>query len=127
MLDLGLSTHVHSFTRAEILTMEDLKLMTDADMAEVGLPKGPRLRIIDALKRIRGGAAPGGVVVVSTFGPDGPERCAGLPVRRYDCGSLAAEFEPDFELVSGGPIVPPIAAGDQRPYVAAVLRRVGPG
>ena len=55
MLDLGLSTHVRSFTRAEILTMEDLKLMTDADMAEVGLPKGPRLRIIDALKRIHGG------------------------------------------------------------------------
>jgi|TARA_B100000405_G_scaffold302423_2_gene265693 hypothetical protein len=55
LLDLGLSTHVRSFTRAEILTMEDLKLMTDADMAEVGLPKGPRLRIIDALKRIRGG------------------------------------------------------------------------
>jgi hypothetical protein len=55
LLDLGLSTHVRSFTRAEILTMEDLKLMTDADMAEVGLPKGPRLRIIDALKRIHGG------------------------------------------------------------------------
>lgn len=55
LLDLGLSTHIRSFTRAEILTMEDLKLMTDADMAEVGLPKGPRLRIIDALKRIHGG------------------------------------------------------------------------
>ena len=55
LLDLGLSAHVRSFVRAEILTMDDLKLMTDADMAEVGLPKGPRLRIIDAMKRIHGG------------------------------------------------------------------------
>ena len=59
MLDVGLSTHLGSLTKAEVFTMEDLALMTDADMKEVGLPKGPRLRILDALKKGGGGGAAG--------------------------------------------------------------------
>ena len=51
MLDLGLSAHMTLLTKAEVLTMDDLALMTDEDMKEVGLPKGPRLRIIDAFKK----------------------------------------------------------------------------
>jgi 2-polyprenyl-3-methyl-5-hydroxy-6-metoxy-1,4-benzoquinol methylase len=33
-----------------------------------------------------------GQVVVATFAPDGPEKCSGLPVMRYDPDSLAAEL-----------------------------------
>ncbi len=43
--------------------------------------------------------APGGQAVVATFGLDGPERCSGLPVRRYDAAGMAAEFAPAFRLV----------------------------
>jgi SAM-dependent methyltransferase len=68
--------------------------------------------------------APGGVLVVATFAPEGPEWCAGLPVRRYDCESLAAEFVPEFELVECRTLAPASAGGDQRPYVAVVLRRM---
>ena len=35
---------------------------------------------------------PGGHVIVATFGPEGPERCSGLPVARYDEVSLHATF-----------------------------------
>jgi len=33
---------------------------------------------------------PGGHAVLATFALDGPERCSGLPVRRYDAAGLAA-------------------------------------
>jgi SAM-dependent methyltransferase len=69
------------------------------------------------------GVSPGGVLVVATFGLGGPSMCAGLPVCRYDCPSLAAEFAPDFELVAGEELGPQSSVGDQRPYVAVVLRR----
>ena len=35
---------------------------------------------------------PGGHVIVSTFGPEGPPKCSGLEVMRYDAGLLHAEF-----------------------------------
>jgi SAM-dependent methyltransferase len=42
---------------------------------------------------------PGGHVIVATFGPDGPTRCSGLDVVRYDYASLHGEFGARFELV----------------------------
>ncbi len=41
---------------------------------------------------------PGGTFIIATFALDGPERCSGLPVRRYDPEMLAAEFGPAFEI-----------------------------
>lgn len=41
----------------------------------------------------------GGHVIVATFGPDGPEKCSGLDVVRYDAGSLHGEFGPKFRLL----------------------------
>jgi 2-polyprenyl-3-methyl-5-hydroxy-6-metoxy-1,4-benzoquinol methylase len=42
---------------------------------------------------------PGGHVIVSTFGPEGPSRCSGLEVMRYDAESLHGEFGGRFRLV----------------------------
>jgi ubiquinone/menaquinone biosynthesis C-methylase UbiE len=42
--------------------------------------------------------APGGQVVLATFGPEGPVRCSGLDVRRYSVESLAAELDAGFRL-----------------------------
>ena len=42
---------------------------------------------------------PGGHVIVSTFGPEGPTRCSGLEVMRYDAESLHNEFGVRFRLV----------------------------
>ena len=42
---------------------------------------------------------PGGHVIVSTFGPEGPATCSGLDVARYDAGSLHGEFGERFKLI----------------------------
>jgi trans-aconitate methyltransferase len=70
---------------------------------------------------------PGAILIVATFAPEGPERCAGLEVRRYDVAALAAEFAPDFDLIEGRSLVPVAGSGDQRPYIGVVLRRIGRG
>lgn len=41
---------------------------------------------------------PGGHVVLGVFGPEGPERCSGLPVRRYGPGELAAFLGAGYRL-----------------------------
>ena len=43
---------------------------------------------------------PGGHVIVSTFGPEGPTKCSGLDVVRYDADSLHNEFGTRFRLVN---------------------------
>ena len=42
---------------------------------------------------------PGGHVIVSPFGPDGPEKCSGFDVMRYDAKSLHREFGSSFRLI----------------------------
>lgn len=46
------------------------------------------------------GLRPGGHVILATFSPSGPERCSGLPVRRYGADDLKAVLGPNFEMVS---------------------------
>jgi len=41
----------------------------------------------------------GGHVIVSTFGPEGPTRCSGLDVARYDAESLHREFGVHFRML----------------------------
>jgi SAM-dependent methyltransferase len=47
------------------------------------------------LRALRGG----GHAIIATFAADGPERCSGLPVMRYEPETLAAELGPDLELI----------------------------
>jgi 2-polyprenyl-3-methyl-5-hydroxy-6-metoxy-1,4-benzoquinol methylase len=42
---------------------------------------------------------PGDNVIVSTFGPEGPTKCSGLEVVRYDAKSLHQEFGVHFRLL----------------------------
>lgn len=48
---------------------------------------------------VRDVLTPGGTVIIGTFALDGPERCSGLPVRRYDAAGIAAELGDRFRLV----------------------------
>jgi SAM-dependent methyltransferase len=47
---------------------------------------------------MRRSVKPGGYVVIATFGPEGPERCSGLPICRYDAATLSRELGDDFTL-----------------------------
>jgi 2-polyprenyl-3-methyl-5-hydroxy-6-metoxy-1,4-benzoquinol methylase len=48
---------------------------------------------------LRQALRPGGHVIIATFALDGPERCSGLPVVRYDAGSLGQALGSGFNLV----------------------------
>ena len=41
----------------------------------------------------------GGLVIIATFGLEGPVKCSGLDVVRYDVDSLQTEFGPRFRLI----------------------------
>lgn len=49
--------------------------------------------------RLRRALRVGGHAIIATFAPDGPERCSGLMVRRYDANALAATLGAGFELI----------------------------
>jgi trans-aconitate methyltransferase len=49
--------------------------------------------------RLRRALRVGGHAIIATFAPDGPERCSGLMVSRYDANTLAAKLGQGFELI----------------------------
>ena len=49
--------------------------------------------------RLKKAVKRGGHVVIGTFALDGPEKCSGLPVVRYDAASLAEILGTDFKLI----------------------------
>ena len=51
------------------------------------------------VRNIATAVKPGGHVIVSTFGPEGPTKCSGLEVMRYDAQSLHDEFGIRFRLM----------------------------
>ncbi len=65
----------------------------------------------------------GGYVILATFASDGPERCSGLPVCRYDATALTAEFTPSFEMVTHYRDLHQTPSGRQQPFTYVVLRR----
>lgn len=51
------------------------------------------------VRQVARSVKPGGHVLVSTFGPEGPTKCSGLEVVRYDTEALHAEFGVRFRLL----------------------------
>ncbi|MDX1803768.1 MAG: class I SAM-dependent methyltransferase [Alcanivorax sp.] len=52
------------------------------------------------VEKVQHAVKPGGLVMVATFAEDGPSHCSGLPVSRYNAGSLHAQFGQAFELLA---------------------------
>ncbi len=50
------------------------------------------------LRALRAGLEPGGLAIFATFALDGPEKCSGLKVERYDADKLAATLRAEFSL-----------------------------
>jgi len=51
------------------------------------------------VRQVARAVKPGGHVLVSTFGPEGPTKCSGLEVVRYGADSLHAQFGMGFRLL----------------------------
>ena len=51
------------------------------------------------IARLGQALVPAGQAIIGTFALDGPEKCSGLPVQRYDAASLAETLGSDFRLM----------------------------
>jgi SAM-dependent methyltransferase len=77
------------------------------------------------LATLRRTLAPHGYLVVSTFGPNGPTRCSGLPVQRYSVGTLLETVGEEFALVSFNLEAHRTPSGASQQFLYAHLERVG--
>jgi SAM-dependent methyltransferase len=73
---------------------------------------------------LRRALAPGGKLVIATFALDGPEKCSGLPVTRYDARALAAAFGPEFRLIESWTADHTTPWGDRQSFQWCVFDRV---
>jgi hypothetical protein len=67
---------------------------------------------------------PGGVAIVATFAPDGPDMCSGLPVRRYDESGLEDRCGPKFDLIDSERHLHITPSGVEQRFMYATFRRV---
>jgi SAM-dependent methyltransferase len=66
---------------------------------------------------------PGGHVIIATFALDGPERCSGLPVIRYDAASLGKVLGDAFTLVEARRHDHPTPMGGTQRFQFSLFRR----
>jgi ubiquinone/menaquinone biosynthesis C-methylase UbiE len=64
---------------------------------------------------------PQGLLVVGTFRLDGPDKCSGLPVKRYDAESLARQFDRSFHFKMEAHEMHPTPWGERQSFVYVVM------
>jgi len=82
---------------------------------------GDRRRYTQALGRT---LSLGGHAIIATFAPTGPEKCSGLPVRRYDPPALAAEFGPSYRLIRSATETHTTPWGKPQDFTYILLQRM---
>ena len=108
---LDLSEHAIAQAKSRLGSNAAMVTWLIADITDVRLPEhryafwhdravfhfltddGARQRYVSA---VRHALRPGGHIVVATFGPEGPDRCSGLPVVRYSPQGIHREFGDQF-------------------------------
>jgi SAM-dependent methyltransferase len=75
---------------------------------------------LDVLRRT---LRPTGHLVIATFGPQGPTRCSGLPVRRYGAENLLSVLGEDFVLASARLATHRTPSGASQQFLYARLLR----
>jgi SAM-dependent methyltransferase len=81
-----------------------------------------RHRYVEA---VRHALKPNGHIVVATFGPEGPERCSGLPVVRYDAEGIHDQFGDDFRKVGTDQEIHHTPWGTEQEFVYCYCRMPG--
>ncbi len=66
---------------------------------------------------LRSTLKPGGHVILATFAHDGPDRCSGLPVQRYDATTLEEELGDDYRLIESWPEEHVTPSGAMQPFI----------
>jgi SAM-dependent methyltransferase len=84
--------------------------------------EGSRQRYVEA---VRHALKPNGHIVVATFGPEGPERCSGLPVIRYDAEGIHDQFGDDFRKVGSDQEIHHTPWGTEQEFVYCYCRMPG--
>jgi SAM-dependent methyltransferase len=75
--------------------------------------------------RLRQGLKIGGHAIIATFALDGPEKCSGLPVERYDAPRLAQTLGSGFKLLRSQGDQHATPWGSQQRFQFSVFQRVG--
>jgi SAM-dependent methyltransferase len=78
-----------------------------------------RARYVAQVQRV---VRPGGHVIVASFGLEGPNRCSGLEVVRYDADGLHTEFGTAFRLLDSAKEDHRTPAGTVQPFVYCLCR-----
>jgi SAM-dependent methyltransferase len=76
------------------------------------------------LQQVRTSVQRGGHLMLSTFAPDGPEKCSGLPVQRYSTDALLELFTPHFQLRAEERELHHTPWGAVQPFTCIWLERV---
>lgn len=66
----------------------------------------------------------GGYAVIGSFAPDGPQKCSGLEVRRYDGPMLAGELGLQFTLLKSEPEMHMTPWGKQQSFQFSLFKRI---
>jgi hypothetical protein len=76
------------------------------------------------IARLGQGLKIGGHAIIATFALDGPEKCSGLPVMRYDAVQLAETLGSGFELLQSHRNEHATPWGSQQRFQFSVFQRV---
>jgi SAM-dependent methyltransferase len=119
---LGADSKRVSLLRADVTAFRpsrDYALWHDRAVFHFLVHAEDRERYLDVLRHA---LRPNGYVIIATFGPEGPERCSGLPVVRYDAKKLTAELGGDFKLVESSLEVHHTPSGAPQPLLYCRFR-----
>jgi len=75
------------------------------------------------IARLHQGVKRSGYAIIATFALDGPEKCSGLPVQRYDHVALGKALGPEFALVHHQPHHHVTPWGAAQSFQFSVFRR----
>ena len=118
--DAGAAVH---FIQSDVTTFTPPRryaLWHDRAMFHFLVSKEDRKHYRNALHRA---LTPNGLVVIATFGPEGPDKCSGLPVARYDSDTLLAELGPAFQLLSSSLVTHRTPWGTEQQFLYCRLAR----
>ncbi|MCQ4166084.1 class I SAM-dependent methyltransferase [Tahibacter harae] len=77
------------------------------------------------LRQLARALKPGGHLILATFAPDGPARCSGLPVQRYDAPALQQLLGADYLLQRHTVEAHETPGGSVQPFTYCLFQRAG--